>query len=61
MNYYWANDTRPDLCGAYVFHGPGYSPGGCTLPVGHPTDQNHRDLLDAHHTGHIPQGARSRT
>ncbi len=62
MRYRWADDTGPDLlCGIYVFHGPGRSPGGCSLPAGHPADQDHRDLLDAHRPGRLPQETRPRT
>ncbi|MFC9343915.1 hypothetical protein ACFT0G_32215 [Streptomyces sp. NPDC057020] len=61
MSYHWADDTGPDLCGAYVFHGPGHSPGGCALPAGHPLTQDHTDSWDAYRLGRLPQEPRPRT
>ncbi|WP_159042990.1 MULTISPECIES: hypothetical protein [unclassified Streptomyces] len=55
------DDTGPDICGAYVLHGTGRSPGGCVLSAGHPPAQDHRDISDAYRPGRIPQGARSQT
>ncbi|MFD3534167.1 hypothetical protein [Streptomyces sp. NPDC058664] len=55
MSYHWADDTRPEPCGAWVFHGPGRYPGGCILPAGHPSTQSHRDISDELRPGRIPQ------
>ncbi len=46
MNYYWADEPDSELCGAWVFHGPGRTPGSCILPAGHPPAQRHHDIRD---------------
>ncbi len=54
LSYHWADDTQPEPCGAWVFHGPGRSLGGCTLPAGHPPTQRHRDISDELRPGRSP-------
>lgn len=58
MRYSWVEEDAPELCGAWVKAAPGTRLGSCSLPAGHPLEEDHRDRLLEYLLG-IP-AARSR-
>ncbi|MFB7649414.1 hypothetical protein ACFC0S_15850 [Streptomyces sp. NPDC056084] len=48
MRHRWVEDDEPERCGAYVAAVRGLGLGSCSLPAGHPPEQDHRDLLREH-------------
>lgn len=45
MRHSWVDDDAPELCGAWVAGAIGARLGSCSLPAGHPREDDHRDRL----------------